>query len=164
MTSRGREWLAANLPHQGPMNLLAEIVSWDAQGLRARATSHRDAANPLRRGGELPIACGIEYGAQAVAAHGALASLLAGIHDNGTPPARSAASKPGFIGAVRSVAFHAARLDDVESPLDIHVRSLGGGAGGLLYEFRVSAAGRALVEGRVTIVLNASLLPSEAGR
>ena len=38
--------------------------------IRCVARGHRDADNPLRAGGELPALCGIEYAAQAMAAHG----------------------------------------------------------------------------------------------
>jgi predicted hotdog family 3-hydroxylacyl-ACP dehydratase len=145
MTARGREWLASSLPHRGSMNLLEEIVSWDAQGLRARATSHRDAGNPLRRGGELPIACGIEYGAQAVAAHGALLA--------------EGAAGAGFLASARSVSFHATRLDDLPGDLDVVVEQLGGGRGGLLYRFSVASAGRELLAGRVAIALDAFRFP-----
>jgi predicted hotdog family 3-hydroxylacyl-ACP dehydratase len=121
-----RRWLTSHLPHKGTMNLLANVISWDAQGLKALATSHRDTANPLRRKEQLPIACGIEYGAQAVAAHGALLS-----------PAGT--SGPGFLASARAVTFHAVRLDDVEADLEIVVAQIGGGAGGMLYRFSVGA-------------------------
>jgi len=51
---------------------------------------------------------------------------------------------------VRSVAFHAARLD-VAGDLDIHVEQLGASDAGVLYSFEVSAGGHAMVEGRVTV-------------
>jgi predicted hotdog family 3-hydroxylacyl-ACP dehydratase len=136
-TTLGREWLAANLPHQGTMNLLDAVVDWNEAQLRAVATGHRSDANPLRRGGELPIAAAIEYAAQAAAAHGALVS--------------SAPSGPGMLVAVRAVEFHAARLDDVPAPLDVAVEPLGGGASGVIYRFDVSSAGRALASGRLTV-------------
>ena len=131
-----RAWLLSHLPHAGQMNLLDEVVSWDATSLHARAVRHRDAANPLRRPEGLPPVAGIEYGAQAAAAHGALAS--------GEP------SGAGMIAAVRSVAFHAARLD-VAGDLDIRVEQLGASDAGVLYSFEVSAGGHAMVEGRVTV-------------
>ena len=134
----GRDWLLANLPHQGRMSLLHGIVSWDATTLRAVAEGHRDPAHPLRRDGELPIASGIEYGAQAAAAHGALSS--------------GAASPPGVIASVRDVAFHARRLDDVPRSLDIMVEQLGEGEAGALYRFEVCAAGTPLVDGRITVM------------
>jgi predicted hotdog family 3-hydroxylacyl-ACP dehydratase len=134
----GRDWLASHLPHQGSMSLLDEIVRWDATTILARARRHGDADHPLRRGGELPIAAGIEYGAQAAAAHGALA-------------AGSAGPQAGFLASMRDVSFHARRLDDIAGPLEIVAEQLGGGAAGVMYRFRVSAAGRPLVEGRVTV-------------
>ena len=133
----GREWLAANLPHQGTMSLLDSIVDWDAAGLRAVASGHRSAAHPLRRAGELPIAATIEYAAQAAAAHGALIAR--------------APSGPGMLVAVRGVEFHATRLDDVAAPLDIAVEPLGGGEAGVIYQFDVSSGGRPLATGRLTV-------------
>lgn len=134
----GREWLAAHLPHQGSMSLLDEVVRWDATTIVARAGRHRDADHPLRRGGELPIAAGIEYGAQAAAAHGALV-------------AAGASPQPGLLASVRDVSFHARRLDDVAGPLEIVAEQLGAGAAGVMYRFEVTAASRRLVEGRVTV-------------
>jgi predicted hotdog family 3-hydroxylacyl-ACP dehydratase len=134
----GRDWLAAHLPHQGAMSLLDEIVRWDATTLVARAGRHGDTGHPLRRGAELPITAGIEYGAQAAAAHGA---LMAG----------SASSQAGFLASVRDVTFHARRLDDIPGPLEIVAEQLASGAAGVMYRFEVSAAARRLVEGRVTV-------------
>jgi predicted hotdog family 3-hydroxylacyl-ACP dehydratase len=138
----GRDWLAAHLPHQGSMSLLDEIVRWDATTIVARAQRHADAGHPLRRGGELPIAAGIEYGAQAAAAHGALAA------EQGSSPA-------GFLASVRDVTFHVRRLDDVAGPLEIVAEQLGSGAAGVMYRFEVSAEARRLVEGRVTVAFRA---------
>lgn len=145
MSAYGRAWLASHLPHRGPMSLLDEVVAWDAGRLHARARGHRSPAHPLRRRGRLPIACAAEYGAQAAAAHGA---LLAG---------EGAAPGAGLLVAIRGVEFRAARLDDVSADLDIEVERAGEGAGGVLYAFRVAAAGRLLAQGRVTIVLDASI-------
>ena len=135
--ARDRAWLAAHLPHAGTMCLLDAVVDWEEASLHARATNHRALHHPLRRGGELPIVAGIEYGAQAAAAHGALATQKP--------------SGAGMIAAVRSVAFHARRLDDAAGDLDIRVEQLGGGAAGVIYRFEVSSSGRVLVEGRVTV-------------
>lgn len=132
-----RAWLASHLPHQGRMSLLDAIVAWDAASVRAVARGHRAPDHPLRRAGELPIACGIEYGAQAAAAHGALAS--------------SNPSRAGVIASVRSVVFHARRLDDVAGDLEVLAEQIGGGEAGVLYRFEVASLGRALVAGRVTV-------------
>ena len=135
---RDRAWLLASLPHQGAMNLLEAVVSWDEARIEARATNHRDATNPLRRGAMLPAAAGIEYGAQAAAAHGALVG----------------SAGAGMIASVRGVRFHVDRLDDAGDVLDVHAEQLGGGAGGVLYRFDVASGGRLLVEGRVTVAFS----------
>jgi predicted hotdog family 3-hydroxylacyl-ACP dehydratase len=119
------------------MSLLDAVVSWDPARLAAVATSHRDAANPLRRGAELPIACAIEYAAQAAAAHGALVE--------------SRPSGEGMLVAVRSVEFLAPRLDDLRADLDVAVEALGGSDSGVVYRFDVSAGGRSLAAGRLTV-------------
>ena len=132
---RDRAWLLASLPHQGAMNLLACVVEWDEAHVIARATNHRDAKNPLRRGSLLPSTAGIEYGAQTAAAHGALIGQAGA----------------GMIASVRGVHFKVDRLDDVAGELEIRAEQLGGGTGGVLYRFDVSSEGRLLVEGRVTV-------------
>jgi predicted hotdog family 3-hydroxylacyl-ACP dehydratase len=142
-TARDKRWLDGHLPHRGRMNLLASVARWDDAGIRCVADSHRAPDNPLRRGGELPVACGIEYAAQAVAAHGA---LLAG-------DARPLGH--GMLASVRSVAFGARRLDDVPGLLEVSATRIGAGTGGLLYEFRVESAGRELIQGRLAVVLEA---------
>ena len=133
----GRDWLLANLPHQGAMNLLDRVVAWDATTLHATTQRHRDARHPLRHGDELPAAAGIELGAQAAAAHGALAS--------GGP------SGAGMIASVRGVTFHVRRLDDIPGTLDVHVEQLGSSDAGVLYAFEVRGDTRELVEGRLTV-------------
>jgi predicted hotdog family 3-hydroxylacyl-ACP dehydratase len=85
----------------------------------------------------LPIAAGIEYGAQAAAAHGALAASMP--------------SGDGFLASMRGITFHVARLDDLEAPLEVLAEQLGSSDAGVLYGFRVSCEGRSLVEGRVTV-------------
>jgi predicted hotdog family 3-hydroxylacyl-ACP dehydratase len=119
------------------MSLLDAIVEWDDQHVRAIARRHREPDHPLRRAGHLPAASGIEYGAQAAAAHGALAS--------------PGACGGGFLASVRSVVFHARRLDDVAGDLDIVAEQIGAGEAGVVYRFSVAGAGRLLVEGRVTV-------------
>ncbi len=132
-----REWITRNLPHQGAMSLLDEIVAWDVAKVHAVARNARDASHPLRRAGELPAVCGIEYAAQAAAAHGALAA--------GRP------SENGRLASVRSVVFHACRLDEGAHDLDVLAEQLGESDSGVLYRFEVSSGGRLLVEGRVTV-------------
>lgn len=136
--------IAARIPHAGTMCLLDEAVRWDANTIECRAVSHRDPANPLRARGQLAAVHAIEYAAQAMALHGALAT-------GGRPP-----SQPGYIGAVRAVQLHAARLDEAAEALTIRVERLAGDASHVLYAFTVCAGERALAEGRISVALGAA--------
>ena len=137
MTPLGREWLAAHLPHQGAMNLLDAIVRWDATTVLATASRHGSPDHPLRRGSELPATAAIEYGAQAAAAHGALAA--------------QGASPAGFLASMRGVTFHVRRLDDIAGSLEVFAEQLGHSDAGVLYRFEVRGGSRCLVEGRVAV-------------
>jgi predicted hotdog family 3-hydroxylacyl-ACP dehydratase len=126
------------------MCLLDRVEYWNDASIRCVASSHRQTDNPLRAFGRLAAACGIEYAAQAMAIHGAL--LL----PDGAPPAR------GYLTSVRNVELHRARLDDIAADLLIRVERLSGDENSVLYEFSVSGAERLLLDGRASVVLNAS--------
>jgi len=145
-----RAWLLAHLPHQGSMCLLDVVTEWDAQRIRCTASSHRAADNPLRAHDRLGAACGIEYAAQAMAAHGALLA------------AADSAPRAGYLASARGVDLHVARLDDLADDLEVEAERLSGDDNTILYGFRVSAAGRELLSGRATVVLDAALL--DAGK
>jgi predicted hotdog family 3-hydroxylacyl-ACP dehydratase len=139
-------WLLAHLPHQGSMCLLDAVTDWDDQHIRCTASSHRDADNPLRAHDRLGAACGIEYAAQAMAAHGALLAA-----SDGSPGA-------GYLASVRGVDLHVSRLDDIADDLEVEAERLSGDDNTILYGFRVSAAGRELLSGRAAVVLDADKL------
>ena len=141
-----RAWLLAHLPHQGSMCLLDAVTDWDAQHIRCIASSHRRADNPLRAHDRLGAACGIEYAAQAMAAHGA---LLVPADD---------APRAGYLASVRSVELQVARLDDIAADLEVEAERLSGDGNTILYGFRVSAAGRELLSGRAAVILDADKL------
>jgi predicted hotdog family 3-hydroxylacyl-ACP dehydratase len=136
-----RPGIAALIPHQGAMCLLDAVTAWDQSGIACQARSHLEPGNPLRQDGRLGAACGIEYGLQAAALHGAL---------------RSGASQPaGFLASLRGVTLHVDRLDNpVFGVLQITARSEGSDASGQAYAFRLAAeSGETLVEGRCLIAL-----------
>jgi predicted hotdog family 3-hydroxylacyl-ACP dehydratase len=139
-------WLLAHLPHQGSMCLLDSVTDWDAQHIRCSASSHRHADNPLRAHDRLGAACGIEYAAQAMAAHGALLA------------AADSAPRAGYLASVRGVELHVARLDDIAADLDVEAERLSGDGNTILYGFRVSTDGRELLSGRAAVVLDADKL------
>lgn len=145
-------WLLAHIPHQGSMCLLDVVTNWDAQHIRCTASSHRHHDNPLRAHGRLGVACGIEYAAQAMAAHGALLA------------ASECSPGAGYLASVRSVDCRVTRLDDIHTDLEIEAERLSGDDNLILYGFRLSAAGRDVLTGRATVVLNAEKLKTDQSR
>jgi predicted hotdog family 3-hydroxylacyl-ACP dehydratase len=140
-----RLWIEQHIPHHGRMCLLEEVIDWDAQHIRCRSATHRAADHPLRSCGRLGIACGIEYAAQAMAVHGALAG-----------GAKNARSEIGFLAALRNVQLHVLRLDDVQADLICEATLVAGDRGSALYEFALRAEARRLLSGRATVVFDAN--------
>jgi len=123
------------------MCLIEEVLHWDMNGVRCRSTSHRLPDNPLRADGRLGAACGIEYAAQAMALHGA----LAGAHQAGPR---------GYLASVRDVRLFVPYLDDIASDLTVAAGLITSDPATALYEFSLRAADRLLVSGRATIVFD----------
>lgn len=136
-----RERILALIPHQGAMCLLDEVAVWTPERIICRARSHLDPGNPLRRRGRLSTLCGIEYGLQAAALHGALCA------DTPQPA--------GYLAALRGVEIHTARLDDPRwGMLQVAAYMEQCEAAGLIYAIRLeSQAGDHLISGRATIAL-----------
>ena len=135
----GRDRIAALIPHKGAMCLLHEVISHDPDQITCRAVNHHDAAHPLRENGTLPAICGVEYAAQAMAVHGALAG---GVNVS-----------PGVLAAVREVTLHVEALDEVEGDLIVNARKVWGDSSRLLYEFTIRGGSLTLLEGRAAVVL-----------
>jgi predicted hotdog family 3-hydroxylacyl-ACP dehydratase len=150
-----RSWIEQNIPHHGRMCLLDEVIEWDLQHIRCRSSTHRWPDHPLRSQGRLGIACGIEYAAQAMAVHGALAggALAAGISGDGAMNVRPEA---GFLAGLRDVRLHALRLDDVETDLICEAALVAGDRGSALYEFALRSEAHRLLSGRATVVFDAN--------
>jgi predicted hotdog family 3-hydroxylacyl-ACP dehydratase len=143
-----RAWIEAHIPHQGCMCLLDEVVVWDAQRIICRSGTHRAPDNPLRAQQRLGIACGIEYAAQAMALHGALAASC-GAEDSSARP------EVGLLAGVRDVRMYVARLDDLEGDLICEATHIAGDNFTALYEFALRTGHRDLLAGRATVVLDA---------
>jgi predicted hotdog family 3-hydroxylacyl-ACP dehydratase len=143
-----RTWIEARIPHQGRMCLLDEVLEWDAQHIRCSTGTHRALDNPLRSHGRLGSASGIEYAAQAMALHGALASGAAGAHVG-------AASRVGLLASVRDVRLHVLRLDDIAADLLCEITHLAGDNFTALYEFALLDRDKCLLCGRASVVLDA---------
>jgi predicted hotdog family 3-hydroxylacyl-ACP dehydratase len=132
--------IGALVPHAGAMCLLEEVLEWDAHAIACRASSHRDPANPLRAGERLSAIAGVEYAAQAVAAHGSLTN-------EPSAPAR------GYLASLRDVHCLVERLDAETGDLIVRATKVAAESGRLLYDFRIESGGRELLKGRLSIVL-----------
>lgn len=136
--------LAELLPHAGAMVLLDAVVTWDAASIRCRTRSHLAPGNPLRRDGRLGSVCGVEYGLQAAALHGAMR-------------AGGIAQRAGYVARLRDVVLHVDRIDDPAlGMLGIEARLEREEGGGLMYGLLVADThGRPLIEARAIIALPA---------
>jgi len=139
----GKSDIAKVIPHAGSMCLLDGVLECDAQRIRCISSTHRDPANPMRCGGELPALCGIEYAAQAMAVHGAWDAK----YD----------SKPraGYLAALRDVACTTMRLDDLSDDLVIDAEKVMGDEARVIYQFDIHAGTNRIMSGRATVVLDA---------
>lgn len=141
---QGHGWIAARVPHQGRMCLLDRVERMGAGEAVCSAISHTDADNPLREGGRLGAACGVEYAAQAMALHGALIAQA-----RGGPPASM-----GFLVSLRSVKLHVVRLDDVGERITIQVSNEADNGDHSVYRFALHANDRPLLDGRAVVMLD----------
>ena len=139
-----RDEIEALIPHKGAMCLWNEVVDWDAQRIRLRSDGHRDVANPLRSDGRLRAVHLCEYGAQAMAVHGGLCGAAVG----GAP-------KAGVLVALREVALHVARIDDLADALECEAELLADSPTSQQYAFRILHADEVLAEGRAAVMLQA---------
>jgi predicted hotdog family 3-hydroxylacyl-ACP dehydratase len=133
--------IGARLPHAGAMCLLDGVLSWDATRISCTAGTHRSPDNPLRRDGRLHTICGIEYAAQAMALHAALAS-------GGRLPPRA-----GYLASVRDIHCRVACLDAVEGDLLVEAEQLTGEESRAIYRFALLSAQRELLTGRAAVLL-----------
>lgn len=137
-------WISSHIPHQGSMCLLDCVETWDDEKITCKAHSHRAADNPLRARSQLGAACGIEYAAQAMAVHGALLA-----------PKDSTAARVGYLVSIRGTQLHVTRLDDIAADLVVEASCITRNENNILYQFRISAADRLLLDGRATVIVNA---------
>ncbi len=134
-----RAGIAALIPHQGRMCLLAALLSWDRTRIICRAVPPAAADHPLRRAGQVSALAGVEYGLQAAALHGALAN--------------AAPQPPGFLAALDDVSFHVAALT---GEITVTAERLLEDPRGLVYGFTLATeTGETLVSGRAVIALAA---------
>lgn len=139
-TLRDPDALCALLPHTGRMCLLEYVDDCSATRLRASTHSHRFADHPLAREGILASVHALEYGAQAIAIHAALAAREGGDSIGG-----------GYLASARQLQLHRPRMDDLEATLQIDVERQFVQAGSLVYEFSVSGGNAPVADGIASV-------------
>lgn len=131
--------IASLLPHSGSMVLLDSVESWTNVAIVCVTGSHRAAGNPLRQNSRLSSLCGVEYGVQAMAVHGALIS--------------GGNCRPGLLAALRNVRCHVAQLDEIGGDLTVRAKLLIGERGRFIYTFSIQTADATLLVGEAAVVL-----------
>lgn len=132
--------IAALIPHQGGMCLLENVIEWNDVRIVLATTTHRSPDNPLRVDGKLRAIHLCEYGAQAMAVHGALKAA----------PERA---PPGMLVSLRSVSFAREYIHDLAGPLRIEAVCLQATESSQQYSFRISHGDETLAEGRAAVLL-----------
>lgn len=136
-----RAQIAGLIPHSGAMCLLDGVVQWDANRILCMSRSHRAADNPLRADGRLPAVCGVEYAAQAMAVHGALAGKIGG------------RPRAGYLASLRDVVCRRNRLDDLEGDLVVEAEQVAGDGAQVIYRFRLRVGEVEVLSGQALVVL-----------
>ncbi|HEY3519963.1 MAG TPA: phosphotransferase [Rhodanobacteraceae bacterium] len=129
------------IPHKGTMCLLDAVLAHDARCIHAISATHASPDNPLRSDGRLHALSLCEYGAQAMAVHGALLAR-----------ARGGRAQPGYLVSLREVELRVEYTDDLRGTLDVHAEQLLDSGESLQYAFRVEYEGRLLASGRAAVL------------
>lgn len=140
-----RTQIANLIPHAGDMCLLERVMAWDASSICCTTASHLLPDHPLAVNGKLNSACGVEYAAQAMAVHGALAGA------NNDRPQR------GYLVSVRALIVTVPRLDTLQGALIVEATRLAGEGSQMSYRFILRSAGLTVLQGRAAVVLDAAL-------
>jgi predicted hotdog family 3-hydroxylacyl-ACP dehydratase len=135
------DW-ASLIPHAGTMCLLDAVQAWDATTIHAISAGHARVDHPLRSAQGLHAVHLAEYGAQAMAVHGALLARARGIEG----------VRPGRLVSLRDVRLFEEYIDSLDGHLDVHAECLYADDGGAQYAFHVEHRGRLLASGRAAVI------------
>lgn len=135
------------LPHAGRMRLIDRIDSYDEHRIVCSSDSHRAAEHPLAHDGVLSIVCGLEYGAQAMAIHGALLAPT-------TLPSANTPARHGYLVAASDLRWTIERLDQCAAPLLIEAFSEFRQQHQVSYRFELRASDQAVLSGRALVLLH----------
>jgi predicted hotdog family 3-hydroxylacyl-ACP dehydratase len=135
------DWMS-RIPHTGEMRLLDVVHDWSATSIHAKGERHSPHEHPLRDGAALHAIHLAEYGAQAVAVHGALVAAAGG----------DTRTRQGRLASLRDVQLLVEYVDLAAAPLDVYALCLMADERGAQYSFKVQQHARLLVAGRVTVM------------
>ena len=130
------------IPHAGAMCLLDAVLSWDERTIHAISAGHARADNPLRGVHGVHAVHLAEYGAQAMAVHGALLARASGVWT----------ARPGMLVSLRDVQLLEEYVDQLDGQLDVHAECLCADDGGAQSAFRVEHRGHLLASGRAAVI------------
>ena len=136
----GREQIEALIPHAGSMSLLDEVLEWDQASIDCLSRSHLRSDNPLLRDGRLSTVHAVEYGAQAMALHGALLAQQKGQRIGS-----------GYLVALRDLQLEGRYLDDNDAPLLVRAEQLMQQGGHMIYQLRVTQNQQLRISVRATV-------------
>lgn len=130
------------IPHAGTMCLLDAVVAWSDASIHAASDGHGDALHPLRTDEDLHAVHLAEYGAQAMAVHGALGERKRGFE----------VARAGRLVSLRDLKLEVEYVDADAGRLDVHAERLAADDSGAQYVFRVEQAGQLLASGRAAVL------------
>ena len=130
------------IPHAGDMCLLDGVMAWDETSIHATTTNHVLDTHPLRGSHGLHAVHLAEYGAQAMAVHGALRA-----RDQG-----ATAPRPGMLVSLRGVRLAVDRVDTLAGTLHVHAQCLIADDSGAQYTFRIEHDGVEIASGRAAVI------------
>jgi predicted hotdog family 3-hydroxylacyl-ACP dehydratase len=133
--------IASLIPHAGRMCLLERVLEWDEARIALATATQLDPDNPLRSRGRLRAIHLCEYGAQAMAVHGALVARAAGV-----------AVVAGLLVSLRAVRLHCAFIEELPGELVVTGERLHDGGSSWQYGFGVMHQGVPLAEGRAAVM------------
>jgi predicted hotdog family 3-hydroxylacyl-ACP dehydratase len=130
------------IPHSGKMCLIDSVDKWDSESIICTTETHQNQDNPLLFNGILPVSALIEYGAQAMAIHGAIIAKESGEK-----------MQEGYLAALKDVEFFSnLDISNISSSLIIEATRKFASQGNMIYEFLITSTGDRLISGRATVV------------
>jgi predicted hotdog family 3-hydroxylacyl-ACP dehydratase len=134
--------LCKMIPHSGKMCLIDSVDRWDSESIICTTKTHQNKDNPLLFNGILPVSALIEYGAQAMAIHGAIIAKES-----------EEKMQEGYLAALKDVNFfNNLDINTISSSLIIEATRKFASQGNMIYEFLITSSGDRLISGRATVV------------